>query len=52
MSSVREILWKLEPYLLQIHQKPFQPLPPNLEGDRYIEYSWITANIPNGIDRA
>jgi len=52
MSLVRKILRRLEPYLLQVYRKLLQPPPPNLEGDRYVEYSWIAANIPNSPGQA
>lgn len=52
MSLTRRILRRLEPHLLQVYRKLLQPPPPNLEGDRYVEYSWIAANIPNGPGQA
>lgn len=52
MSLTRRILRRLEPHLLQVYRKLLQPPPPNLEGDRYVEYSWIAANIPNGSGQA
>lgn len=52
MSPMRRILRRLEPHLLQVYRRLLQSPPPNLEGDRYIEYSWIAANIPNGPGQA
>lgn len=49
---MQRILRRLEPHLLQVYRKLLQPPPPNLEGDRYMEYSWIAANIPNGPGQA
>ncbi len=45
---LERILQKIEPALIQIHRKIYEPPPPNLKGDRDIEHSWITANMPDG----
>jgi len=39
---------KIEPALINIYRRLTEPPPPNLRGDRHIEYSWIVANIPPG----
>lgn len=48
MNIVQSILYKLEPILISLYRKFLQSPPPNLEGDRHIEYSWIAAHIPDG----
>ena len=42
------ILQKIEPAMIRIYRKIYEPAPPNLKGDRDIEHSWITANMPEG----
>lgn len=46
------MLWryveKIDPILKRVYQRIIQPPVPNLKGDRDIEYSWVTANLPNG----
>ncbi len=39
---------RIEPALIHIYRRLTEPPPPNLRGDRHIEYSWILANIPSG----
>lgn len=39
---------KIEPTLIHIYRRLTEPPPPNLRGDRHIEYSWIAANMPSG----
>jgi SAM-dependent methyltransferase len=39
---------KIEPALIHIYRRLTEPPPPNLRGDRNIEYSWIVANMPPG----
>lgn len=45
-------LWRLfqkfEPSMIKVYRKLTQPPTPNLEADRDIEYSWVSANIPPG----
>jgi SAM-dependent methyltransferase len=48
MNIAQIIFCKLEPILISFYRKLLQSPPPNLEGDRYIEYSWIAAHIPDG----
>ena len=45
---MRRILQTIGPPLVRTYIKLTEPLPPNLKGDRDIEYSWITANMPEG----
>ncbi len=45
---VRRILQIIGPPLVRTYIKLTEPPPPNLKGDRDIEYSWITANMPEG----
>lgn len=46
------MLWryveKINPILKKVYQRIIQPPIPNLKGDRDIEYSWVTSNIPTG----
>lgn len=46
-----QILLKLEPAIEKIYRRVSQPPPPNLLGDRDIEYSWIASRIPGGPGR-
>src|SRR5260370_18940299 len=39
---------KIEPALIHIYRRLTEPPPPNLRGDREIEYSWVAANMPPG----
>jgi len=48
MNILQSIFYKLEPILISFYRKLLQLPPPNLEGDRHIEYSWIAAHIPDG----
>lgn len=48
MNIAQIIFYKLEPILISFYKKLLQSPPPNLEGDRHIEYSWIFAQIPDG----
>lgn len=43
-----KIFRKIAPSLIKIYFRISQPRPPNLRGDRDIEYSWILANLPQG----
>lgn len=45
---IRNILRKLEPLSVWLYRRVLEPPPPNLRGDRDIEYSWIVANLPKG----
>ena len=38
----------LEPILIKMYRALTDPPSPNLRGDRYIEFSWIAANMPEG----
>jgi len=42
------IFQKIEPTLISLYRRLSQPPVPNLKGDRDIEYSWVTANMPEG----
>lgn len=46
------ILEPLEPALRRIHQWIFLPAPPNVDGDRHVEFSWIAARLPPSGGRA
>lgn len=46
------ILEKFEPTLRHIYQWMVLPPPPNLEGDRHVEFSWIASHLPIGAGRA
>ena len=50
------MLWrqaeKISPILKNLYNMITQPPKPNLEGDRDIEYSWISANLPAGPGKA
>lgn len=50
------MLWRIfetiEPWLIKIYRRISEPPPPNLKGDRDIEYSWILAHLPQGPGRA
>lgn len=39
---------KLEPFLLRTYKRLTNPPIPNLKGDRDIEYSFVSANLPEG----
>jgi SAM-dependent methyltransferase len=39
---------RIEPTLIQLYHRLVMPPPPNLQGDRQVEYSWIVANLPPG----
>jgi SAM-dependent methyltransferase len=39
---------KIEPTLIHIYRRLTDPPPPNVRGERHIEYSWIVANMPSG----
>jgi SAM-dependent methyltransferase len=43
-----QTILKIEPTLIHFYRRLTEPPPPNLRGDRNIEYSWIAANIPPG----
>ncbi len=45
---MRRILLKLEPILIAFYRRFVEPPPPNLRGDRHIEYSWIVSNMGEG----
>lgn len=45
---IRGLIYKIEPTLIRLYRRIILPPPPNLEGDRYIEYSWIAAHAPEG----
>ena len=45
---IRQVLHKTEPQLRRLYHLAMEGRPPNLNGDRAIEYSWIAANIPEG----
>lgn len=47
-SVLKKILKSIEPFLRKIYREITQPPPPNLEGDRGIEYAWIAAHLPEG----
>lgn len=49
---LRRLLLKLEPILIRFYHRVMEPPPPNLRGDRHIEYSWIVANMPEGPGKA
>jgi hypothetical protein len=38
----------IEPFLIGAYRKITDPPPPNLRGDRYVEYAWIAGNMPAG----
>jgi|SRR5579859_485967 len=52
MDLIRRALSGSEPRLRSFYRKLLQPPPPNLEGDRYIEYSWVAAQVPAGPGQA
>lgn len=45
---LNRIIHRIEPTLIHIYRRLADPPPPNLRGDRHIEYSWIVANMPSG----
>ncbi len=45
-------LGRLEPKLIRIYRRLADAPAPNLRGDRDIEYSWVVANIPEGLGEA
>jgi len=45
---IRKFVRTFEPTLRALYLKVFFPPPPNLAGDRNVEYSWIAANCPEG----
>lgn len=49
---IRELICRIEPTLIRLHRRIALPPPPNLEGDRYIEYSQIAAHLPRGPGKA
>lgn len=42
------IFQKLEPTILSLYRKVAAPPPPNLVGDRNVEYTWIATKMPHG----
>jgi SAM-dependent methyltransferase len=46
--TYREFCQKIKCLLVSIYDKLGEPPVPNLKGDRDIEHSWISANIPEG----
>lgn len=48
----QNILRKLEPRLIRLYHRVSEPSPPNLRGDRDIEWSFIAANIGLGPGKA
>jgi len=45
-------LQKIDDLLISVYEKLREPPIPNLKGDRDIEHSWITANMPEGPGKA
>lgn len=45
---IKGFLNAIEPVLLSVYRRLSLGPPPNLEGDRYIEYSWIASHISPG----
>lgn len=43
---------KIEPLLIHLYHWLSEPSPPNLKGDRDIEYSWIVAHLPEAFGEA
>ncbi|OGR98583.1 MAG: hypothetical protein A2V88_07700 [Elusimicrobia bacterium RBG_16_66_12] len=52
MGMLRMALRRIEPSLISLYRHVVEPPPPNLKGDRDIEYSWIAAHMPSGPGRA
>lgn len=50
--TLQNILRKVEPFLIRLYYRLRYPSPPNLRGDRDIEWSWIVANLPEGSGKA
>jgi hypothetical protein len=48
----RAILRSAEPQARKLYHLLMEGRPPNLNGDRAIEYSWIAANMPDGPGKA
>ena len=50
------MLWKVtrrvQPFLVFLYEGLGRPPAPNLSGDRWVEYSWIAANMGNGPGQA
>lgn len=49
---LQDIFRKIEPVLLRLYHRLRYPPPPNMRGERDIEWSWIVANLPKGPGRA
>jgi SAM-dependent methyltransferase len=52
MSIIRSVVSKVRPLARTMYRRYVLPPPPNLIGDRDVEYSWISANMPEGPGRA
>jgi SAM-dependent methyltransferase len=49
---IRQFFQKIEPVLIRIYNHYRYASPPNLKGDRDIEWSWVAANMPDGPGQA
>lgn len=49
---LRAIIRRLEPALVRFYRWISLPPPPNLLGDRHVEYAWIAGHLPPGPGRA
>ena len=47
-AVLRDLLKQIEPQLISAYRRLTEPRPPNLRGDRDIEYSWVLAHLPPG----
>lgn len=51
-ARLRAVLHRIEPRLAALYRRLSEPPPPNLVGDRDVEYSWVQAHMPRGPGRA
>lgn len=52
MSIVRSLVSRVRPFARTLYRRYMLPPPPNLIGDRDVEYSFIAANMPDGPGKA
>src|SRR5579872_6556855 len=52
LMTPREILRSAEPQARKLYHFLLEGRPPNLNGDRAVEYSWIAARMPDGPGKA
>ena len=52
MTIIRSVVSRVRPLLRTMYRRYVLPPPPNLIGDRDVEYSWISANMPEGPGKA